>query len=162
MRDAARILMATAAALVALLALVPTLSQLAKGWYWGWALYAVSLLIPFALLVPAVIWPRSLVAAVVSALPVFFLVMWGVGATPMDWPRVLIHLAAILCLAALTIRMIRGIRSRRYRVLWILPSLLLGVPIGYLAAALLGLHIVSQFCDFPLIGPGVSGYLCSG
>jgi hypothetical protein len=58
--------------------------------------------------------------------------------------------------------MIRGIRARRYRVLWILPVLLLGVPIGYLAAALMGLHIVSQFCDFPLIGPGISSHLSSG
>ena len=162
MRDAARILMATAAALVGLQAVLPILPQLVHESYWGLALYALSLLIPFALLIPAVIWPRSIVAAMASALPVFYLVIWGVGAEPMSWPRVVIHLAAILGLAALTIRMIRGIRARRYRVLWILPSMLLGVPIGYLAAALIGLHIVSQFCDFPLIGPGISSYLCSG
>ncbi len=152
----------TAATLVGLLTLLPTLSQLARGWYWSWALYAVSLLIPLALLVPAVIWPPSIIAAMASALPVGFLFLWGVGAEPMSWPRLVIHLAAILCLVALLIRMIRGIRARQFRALWILPSLLLGVPIVYLAAGLMGLHILSQYCRFPMIGAEISSYLCSG
>src|SRR5438445_5892995 len=162
-----RILMATAAALVGLLAGLeiapPILSQLGRPSNWLWVVYAIVLfVVPFALLIAPVIRPRSLSAAIASALAVGLLLIWGVGATPMSWPRLVIHLAAILCLAAVLIRIIRGIRARRFRVLWILPSLLLGVPIGYLAAGLMGLHIVTQFCHFPLIGVELSSYLCSG
>jgi hypothetical protein len=159
--------MATAAALLALFAVLeivpPILSQLGRPSNWSWLVYAIALLvIPFALLMLPVIWPRSLIAAMASALSVGSLLIWGVGMQPMSWPRFVIHLAAIVCLAALLIRMIRGIRARRFRELWILPSLLLGVPIGYLAAGLIGLHIVLQVCRFPLIGAELSSYLCSG
>jgi hypothetical protein len=51
------------------------------------------------------------------------------------------YLAAILCLAALVLRVIRGIVNRDFRVLWIVPGLLLGFPIGFLAAGLMRLHI---------------------
>src|SRR5713101_6716035 len=162
-----RILMAVAVALLAMFAVLlvvpPILSEVGRPSNWSWLVYAiVELLIPIGLLIPAVIRPRSLIAAMASALPVGFLLLWGVAAEPMSWPRVVIHLAAILCLAALLIRMIRGIRTRRFRELWILPSLLLGVPIGYLAGGLMGFHIVTQYCQLPLIGAALSSYLCSG
>jgi len=60
------------------------------------------------------------------------------------------------------VRMIRGVRTRRFRELWILPSLLLGVPLGYLTAGLMGIHIVTQYCQLPLIGTELSSILCSG
>jgi hypothetical protein len=40
--------------------------------------------------------------------------------------------------------------------------LLVGLVVGDLAAATLGLHIRSQFCNWPLLGPDLSSYLCSG
>jgi hypothetical protein len=159
--------MAMAVALFVLFGLLlivpPILAQLGRPSNLSWLAYAVVMLaIPLALLIPAVIRPRSLIAAMASALPVGFLLLWGMGAEPMSWPRLVIHLAAILCLAALLIRMIRAIRARRFRELWILPSLLLGVPIGYLAAGLMGLHIVTRYCQLPLIGTELSSILCSG
>lgn len=75
----------------------------------------------------------------------------------MSWPRLVMHLAAILCLAALVTQVIRGIVDRRFRVLWIVAGLLLGLPLGYLAAGLIGLHIVTQFC-----GGEILSILCSG
>jgi hypothetical protein len=84
------------------------------------------------------------------------------GVTPMSEPRILLHLAAILCLAALLIQVIRGIADRRLRVLWILAALLLSVPIGYLAGGLIGFHNLAMYCNFPPLGPGISSYLCSG
>jgi hypothetical protein len=161
-----RILMAAAATLVGLSAVLdvvlPMLSQLGRGLNWLWAVYATALLIPFALLIPAVIRPRSVLAAVVAALPVGFLLMLGLNAEPMSLPRFAIHLAAILCLAALVLQVIRGIVDRRFRVLWIVLALLFGFIIGYLGAATLGFHIRSQFCNWPPFGPGISSYLCSG
>ena len=164
---AERILMATAAALIGLLAILylvpPALSQLGRESNWLWAAYAIPLaILPFALLIPAVMRPRSVVAAVAAALVVGALLIWGVSAPPMSWPRVLIHLAAILCLAALVLRVIRGIVDRDFRVLWIVPGLLLGFAIGYLAAALMGLHFVTQVCRFPVLGAEISSILCSG
>jgi hypothetical protein len=158
--------MATAAALVGIslvLYLVPPfLSQRGQGLSWLWVVDAMLLLIPFALLIPAVIRPRSVVAAVVAALPVGFLFMLGLEADPMSLLRFGVHLAAILCLAALVLRVIRGIVDHRFRVIWIVPALLVGFVVGYLAAATLGFHIRSQGCNWPLLGPGISGYLCSG
>jgi hypothetical protein len=162
-----RILIATAAALLGLLAVLlivpPVLSDLGREANWLWAVYVIPLFIlPLALLIPAVIRPRSVAAAVVAALPVGLLLMLGLNAEPMSLPRFAIHLAAILCLAALVLQVIRGIVDRRFRVLWIALALLLGLVIGYLAAATLGLHIRSQFCNWPPLGAGISSYLCSG
>jgi hypothetical protein len=56
---------------------------------------------------------------------------------------------------------IRGVVDRRFRVLWIVPALLLGFVIGYLAAALLGFHFRSQFCNGPF-GAEIWSILCSG
>jgi hypothetical protein len=107
-------------------------------------------------------WPRSVLAAAVAALPVGFLFMLGLEADPMSWLRFAVHLAAILSLAALVIQVIRGIGDHRLNVLWIVPALLVGLVVGYLAAVYLGFHIRSQFCNWPLLGPDLSSYLCSG
>ena len=80
----------------------------------------------------------------------------------MSWLRFAVHLAAILSLAALAIQVIRGIVDHRLKVLWIVPALLFGFVVGYLAAAYLGVHIRSQFCNWPILGPELSSYLCSG
>jgi hypothetical protein len=160
-----RILMATAAALVGMslvLYLVPLLSQLGRGLSWLWVVDAMTLLIPFLMLIPAAIRPRSVVAAVVAALPVGFLLMLGFEAEPMSLLRLGVHLATILCLAVLVLRVIRGVVDRQLRVLWIVPVLLLAFVIGYLAAATLGFHIRTQFCNWPPLGAEISSYLCSG
>jgi hypothetical protein len=159
--------MATAAALLGLLAVLyivpPALSQLGRESNWLWALYAIPLLIvPFALLIPAVMRPRSVVAAMAAALVVGGLVIWGMSVQPISWPRLIIHVAAILCLAALALRVIPGIVDRDFRVLWIVPALLLGFPIGYLAAGMMGLHVVTQVCHWPPLGAEISLILCSG
>jgi hypothetical protein len=138
--------MATAAALLGLVAVLytvpPVLSQLGRDSNWQWAVYVIPLFgLPLALLIPAVIRPRSVIAAVAAALTVGVLLIWGTSAQPMSWPRLLMYLAAILCLVALVLRVIRGIVDRDFRVLWIVPGLLLGFGIGYLAAGLMGLHI---------------------
>ncbi len=162
----ARILMATAAALVGLSAVLyvalPMLSQLSQGLNWLWAVDAIVLFIPFALLIPAVIRPRSVLAAAVAALPVGFLLILGISAEPVSLLRFAIHIAALLCLAVLVLQVIRGVVDRRFRVLWIVPALLFGFVMGYLAAATLGLHIRNQFCNWPPLGAGISSYLCSG
>ena len=162
-----RVLMATAAALLGLLAILyigpPALSQLGRPSNWLWMVYAIPLLIlPFALLIPAVIWPRSVVAAVVAALPVGFLLMLGMNAEPTSLPRFGIHLAAILCLAVLVGKGVRGVVKGEFRVLWIALALLLGFAIGFLATAPLGLHIRTQFCNWPPFGAEISSILCSG
>src|SRR5437870_1337391 len=155
-----RTLMATAAALVGL---VPVLSQLGRESNWLWVVYAVPLLVvPFALLIPAVIRPRSVLAAVAAALTVGPLFILGMGIQPGTPPRLTIHLAAILCLAALVPHVVRDIVDRRLRVLWILAGLLLGVAIGYLAGGMMGLHIVTQFCRMPPLGAEISSIICSG
>jgi hypothetical protein len=138
--------MATAAGLIALLAVPltvpPILSELGQASNWLWLVFPIVLLgIPFALLIPAVIRPRSVIAAVAASLTVGVLLIWGTSAQPMSWPRLVMYLAAILCLAALVLRVIRGIVNRDFRVLWIVPGLLLGFPIGFLAAGLMRLHI---------------------
>jgi hypothetical protein len=162
-----RILLATGASLFGLLAVLsvvpPLLSGLSQGGNLTWLVYAVVLfIIPLGLLVPAAIWPRSVLAAVGAALVVAGLLIWGMSVQPMSWPRFVLHLIAILCLAALVSTVIRGVAGRRYRVLWIVPSLLLGFAIAYLAGGLMGLHIVTQFCDWPLLGREISSILCSG
>jgi hypothetical protein len=161
-----RILLTTAAVIVGLSAVLsflpPFLSQAGRGPSWLWLLYGVVLLIPVALLIPAVIRPRSVTVAVVAALAVGVLLIWGMSAQPVSWPRLVIHLAAILSLAALVSRVIRGVAGRRFRVLWIVPSLLLSLPIAYLAAGLIGLHIVMQACHWPPLGREISSILCSG
>jgi uncharacterized membrane protein YfcA len=88
--------------------------------------------------------------------------MLGLEADPMTWLRFAIHLAAILCLAGLVLHVTRGIVDHRLNVLWIVPALLVGFVVGYLAAAYLGFHIRSQFCNWPFLGPDLSSYLCSG
>jgi hypothetical protein len=162
-----RILMAAAAGLLGLVAVAyivpPVLSGLGRESNWLWAVYVIPVLIlPFALLIPSVIRPRSILAAVVAALPVGLLLMLGLNAEPMSLPRFAIHLAAILCLAALVLQVIRGLVDRRLRVLWIVLALLFGFIIGYLGAATLGFHIRSQFCNWPPFGAEISSYLCSG
>lgn len=152
-----RILLAMAAALVALLAVPPYLSQASRGWSWPGALYAILLLIPFGLLIPVVIRPRSLVAAVAASLSVGVLLIWGITAPPLSWPRLVMHLAAILSLVALIMQVIRGVGAHQFRVLWIVAGLLLSLPLGYLAAGLIGLHIVTQAC-----GGEILSILCSG
>jgi hypothetical protein len=141
-----RILIATAAGLIALLAVVqtvpPILSELGQASNWLWLVYTIVLLgIPFALLIPAVIRPRSVTAAVAAALTVGVLLILGTSAQAISWPRLVMYLAAILCLAGLVLRLIRGIVDHDLRVLWIVPGLFLGFAIGYLAAGLTGLPI---------------------
>lgn len=155
--------MATAAALLGLLAILyvvpPALSDLGRPSNWLWLVFAIPLVIlPLALLIPAVIRPRSILAAVAAALTAGVLLISGMSAPPMSLPRVAIHLAAILCLAALVAQVIRGIGDRRFRVLWILPGLLLGLAIGFLAAGLMGLPIKLQDC----LGAEITSILCSG
>src|SRR2546428_7511899 len=98
------ILLATAAAIVGLFALLnflpPLLSELGRGSSWLWALYGIVLLVPVALLIPAVVWPRSVTAAVVAALSVCVLLIWGMSLQPVPRPRVLIHFAPLQCPAA--------------------------------------------------------------
>lgn len=164
---AGRILMGTAAALLGLLAVLyivpPAVSDLGRPSNWLWLVFAIPLLIlPFALLIPAVIAPQSIPAAVAAALTAGVLLIWGMSAPPMSLPRVAIHLTAILCLAALVAQVIRGIVDHRFRVLWIVPGLLLGLAIGFLAAGLMGLHIVTQVCHWPPLGAEISSILCSG
>jgi hypothetical protein len=128
-----------------------------------WVAYAVvTLAIPAGLLIPFLVRPRSVVAGVVATVPVSFLLLVGMSMPPRSLPRLVIHLVAILCLAALLFRVIRGINEGRFQVLWIVPALPLGLIIGFLGAGLLGLHIVAQFCNWPPLGPGISSYLCSG
>jgi hypothetical protein len=105
----------------------PILRELTRGVSLLWAEYAIVLLTPIALLLPAVIRPRSIGAAVVAALPVGFLVMLGEAFTPMSWQRFAIHIAAILILAALVIQVIRDVGDRRFRVLWIVAGLLVSL-----------------------------------
>lgn len=159
--------MAAAAGLLGLVAMAyivpPVLSGVGRESNWLWAVYAIPVLIlPFALLIPSVIRPRSILAAVAAALPVGLLIILGLSAEPVSLPRFAIHLAAILCVAALVLQVIRGIADRRPRVLWIVLALLFGFIIGYLGAATLGFHIRSQFCNWPPFGPEISSYLCSG
>ena len=158
---------AVAAGLVALqYAVLPGIALIGRGSAWeevfAYGAVSLGLVGSFVLLTIAAIRPRSLTAAMGAALTVGLLLMWGMGPTPGSWPRVLLHLAAVLCVAALLIQVIQGIRDRRWRVLWILAVLLLGLPIGYLAGGVLGLHIVLQYCRFPLLGPDISSILCSG
>ena len=149
---------------------LPILALIGRGVDWRAAalalltfwLFGFGLLTSFALFTLAVIRPRSVPAAMGSALPVSLLLIWGTGLIPMSPLRLLLHLAAILCLAALMIRVIRGIAEHRFRVLWILPCLLLSLPIGYLAGRLVGVHIMTQYCQLPLIGVELSSFLCSG
>ena len=162
-----RILMAAAAALLGLVAVLyivpPLLSDLGRVSNWPWLVYTIPFLIlPFTLLIPAVIRPQSVLAAVAAALPVGFLFMLGLGAEPTSFPRFAIHLAAVLCLAALVAKVIRAIVDHRFRMLWIVATLLLGFAIGYLGAASLGFHIRSEFCNWPPLGVEISSYLCSG
>lgn len=120
----------------------PILSELGQASSLLWLVYTIVLLgIPFALLIPAVIRPRSVTAAVAAALTVGVLLILGTTAQAMSWPRLIMYLAAILCLAALVLRLIHGIVDGDFRVLWIAPGLLLGFAIGLLAAGLMGLPI---------------------
>ncbi len=161
-----RVLLATAALLLGLFAILsvvpPLLSGVGRGFSWLWILYGIVLLIPVALLIPAVIRPRSLVASLLTALAVGVLLIWGISAQPRSLPRIAMHLAAILCLAALGSRVMYGVAGRRYRVLWIVPGLLLGLAIAYVAGGVIRLQIVTQFCDWPPLGPEISSILCSG
>jgi hypothetical protein len=123
-------------------AVPPILSELGQASNWLWLAYTIVLLgIPFALLIPVVIRPRSVTAAVAAALTVGVLLILGTTAQAISWPRLVMYLAAILCLAGLVLRMIRGIVDHDFRVLWIVPGLLLGFAIGYIAAGVTGLPI---------------------
>ena len=158
---------AVAAGLVALqYAVLPGIALIGRGSAWeevfAYGAVSLGLVGSFVLLTIAAIRPRSLIAAMGAALTVGLLLMWGMGPTPGSWPRVLLHLAAVLCVVALLIQVTQGILDRRWRVLWILAVLLLGLPIGYLAGGVLGLHIRLQYCRFPLLGPDISSILCSG
>jgi hypothetical protein len=161
-----RFLMVAAAAAVGLAtnfyALLPFLAQIGRGVDWRTAAIMLGLLTSFGLFTLAVISPRSVIAAVGSALPVSLLLIWGMGATPMSWPRLPLHLAAILCLAATLIQVGQRIVDRRFGMLWTLAALLLGFPIGFVVGGLIGLHIWLQYCQLPLIGAAVSSILCSG
>ena len=161
-----RILLATAALLLGLFAILsvvpPLLTEVGRGLSWLWILYGIVLLIPVALLIPAVIRPRSLVASLVAALAVGVLLILGMSAQPMSLPRIAMHLAAILCLAALGSRVIYGVAGRRYKVLWIAPSLLLGFAIAYVAGGMIRLHMVVQVCNWLPLGREISSILCSG
>jgi hypothetical protein len=97
-----------------------------------------------------------------AALTVGLLLLWGMTAMPGSWPRLLLHLAAVLCLVALLIQVILGIADRRWGLLWVLPFVLLGFGIGFLAGGLIGLHVVTQYCRFPLLSAEISSILCSG
>src|SRR2546429_9550062 len=113
-------LMATAVALVGLVAVLsivpPVLSQLGRESNWLWVVYAVPLLVvPFALLIPAVIRPRSVLAAVAAALTVGPLLFLGMGIQTGTPPRLNVTLAAILCLAAMVRHVVRGNVERRLR-----------------------------------------------
>ena len=161
-----RILLATAALLLGLFAILsvvpPLLTEVGRGLSWLWILYGIVLLIPVALLIPAVIRPRSLIASLVAALAVGVLLILGMSAQPMSLPRIAMHLAAILCLAALGSRVIYGVAGRRYKVLWIAPSLLLGFAIAYVAGGMIRLHMVVQVCNWLPLGREISSILCSG
>ncbi|TMF08125.1 MAG: hypothetical protein E6I37_16595 [Chloroflexi bacterium] len=161
-----RILLATAALLLGLFAILsvvpPLLSEAGRRLGWLWILYGIVLLIPVALLIPAVIRPRSLIASLVAALAVGVLLILGMSAQPMSLPRIAMHLAAILCLAALGSRVIYGVAGRRYKVLWIAPSLLLGFAIAYVAGGMIRLHMVVQVCNWLPLGREISSILCSG
>src|SRR5438067_6471784 len=126
-----RILLATAALLLGLFAILsvvpPLLTEVGRGLSWLWILYGIVLLIPVALLIPAVIRPRSLVASLAAALAVGLLLICGISAQPRSLPRIAMHLAAILCLAAPGSRVMYVVAGRRYRVLWLVPRLLLGL-----------------------------------
>jgi hypothetical protein len=63
----------------------------------------------FVLLTIAAIRPRSLIAAIGAALTVGLLLVWGMSPTPGSWPRVGLHVAAVLCLVALLIQIAQGI-----------------------------------------------------
>ena len=124
--------------------------------------FALGLLGSFALQTLAAIRPRSLVAAMGSAVTVGVLVIWGLSAQPGSPPRLLLHLAAILCLVVVVMDVIQAVVSRRLPLLWTLPALMLGFAMGFLAGGLIGLHIVTQHCRFSLLGPEISSILCSG
>jgi hypothetical protein len=152
-----RILMAMAAAAAGFVGIYAVvLPFLAYGRGWSAALIALSLLfglvflIPVALLTLAAIRPRSVPVAVGAALMVGFLLVLGMGLEPASLARVAIHLAAILGLAALIVQALQGIADRRLRVLWIVLCLLLSLPIGFLSAGMIGLHIITQSCPFPM------------
>ena len=158
---------AVAAGLVAVqYAVLPGVALIGRGSAWEevvvYGAVTLGLVGSSVLLTIAAVRPRSLIAALGAALTVGLLLLWGMGPTPGSWPRVLLHLAAVLCLVALVIQVIQGIRDRRRRLLWILPVLLIGIPIAYLAGGVMGLHIVTQYCRFPLLGAEISSILCSG
>jgi hypothetical protein len=106
-------------------------------------IFALGLIGSFVLLALASIRLRSFAVAMASALTVGVLVIWGLSAPPGSPPRLLLLGAAILCLAALCIQMIKGVVDRRLRALWVLPFLVLGFPIGFFGGGAIGLHIVS-------------------
>ena len=147
-------------------AVLPVIDLIGRGLPW-WAAFAFGVFVfglvaSFVLLALAAIRPRSLIVSMASALTVGVLLIWGMSTTPGSSPRILLHLAAILCMVALLIQMIPAVIDGHLRLLWILPFLVLGFPIGYLAGGLIGLHIVEQYCRWPLLGAEISSLLCSG
>ncbi|HVS05283.1 MAG TPA: hypothetical protein VHK65_03850 [Candidatus Dormibacteraeota bacterium] len=142
---------------------MPPILSPGRASYWFVLVYAIVLfVIPFALLIPAAIRPRSVIAAVVAAPAVGMLLIVGMSVQPQSLPRLVIHLLAIFCLAALVVRVIQGVAARRLRELWIVPGLVVGFAIAYLAVGLLQLPIVLQFCHWPPFSTKISSILCSG
>jgi hypothetical protein len=147
-------------------AVLPIIDLIRRGLPW-WTAFVFGIFVlglggSFVLLALAAIGPRSLVLSMAAALTVGLLLIWGMSTTPGSSPRILLHLAAILCLVALSIQMIPAVIGGRLRLLWILPFLVLGFPIGFLTGGLIGLHIVEQYCRWPLLGAEISSLLCSG
>jgi hypothetical protein len=147
-------------------AVVPVIELIRGGLPWLEALaigvLVFGLLAVFVLLALAAIRPRSVIVSMAAALTVGVLLIWGMSTTPRSSPRILLHLAAILSLVALLTQVIQAVIDRRWPMLWILAFLGLGFPIGFLTGGLIGLHIVTQYCQLPLLGPGLSSLLCSG
>jgi hypothetical protein len=147
-------------------AIIPGLALVGRGpavrAAFAYAVFGLVLVASAALLIHAAVRPRSLVAAIGAALTVGLLGMWGLTATPGSWPRLLLHLATILCTVALATQIVQGIVHGRRCLLWLLPVMLLGFPIGFLAGGLIGLQIVTQYCQLPLLGAGIASVLCSG
>jgi hypothetical protein len=147
-------------------AVLPVIDLIRRGLPWLTAfvfgIFVLGLGGSFVLLALAAIRPRSVVLSMAAALTVGVLLTWGMSTEPGSSPRILLHVAGILCLVALLFQVVQAVTDRRFRLLWILAFLVLGFPIGFLTGGLIGLHIVTQYCRLPLLGAQLSSLLCSG
>ena len=147
-------------------AVVPVIELIRGGLPWlealAFGVLVFGLISVFVLLALAAIRPRSVIVSMAAALAVGVLLIWGMSITPGSSPRILLHLAAILCLVALLILVVQAVMDGRTRLLWILPFLVLGFPIGFLTGGLIGLHIVTGYCRLPVLDVEISSLLCSG